>query len=221
MIQRMETQVFIVDDDAAICKSMEWLFQSIGMTATSYTNPNDFLKMITPYTRGCLVVDMRMPEMSGLEVQAALAQRNIQIPIIFLTSHHDVHVAVKAMKSGAMDFITKPFSEQQLLDIVHKAISVDQNQFQNHEDYLTIKARIENLSQRERQVLDLVATGMLNKNISSELGICAKTVELHRSRVMKKMHAKSLAELVRMTIIYQNGPKNLALYAKKEKQLAI
>jgi FixJ family two-component response regulator len=207
MMSPAETQVFVVDDDAAVCKSMEWLFQSIGIIARSFTNPHDFLKVITPYTRGCLIVDIRMPEMSGLDVQNILNQKNIRIPIVFLTSHHDVHVAVKAMKSGALDFITKPFSEQQLLDIVHRAISLDQNQSQGHEDYLTIKARVENLSQREKQVLDLVTTGMLNKNISSELGICAKTVELHRSRVMKKMHAKSLAELVRMTIIYNQYVK--------------
>ncbi len=199
--------VFIVDDDEATCKSMHWLMKSVGLDVEYYTSSQKFIDDFDNTRSGCLLLDIRMPEISGLELQEVLLEKKAQIPIIFITSHHDVPVAVKAMKKGALDFLTKPFNEQQLIDLVHRAISIDDGKRKTSIEVDTIAARFSLLSAREKEVLECVVAGKLNKIISYELGISSKTVEMHRAKIMKKMHASSLAELVKMVMIYKSSAK--------------
>lgn len=196
--------VVIVDDDKAMCRSLEWLIESVGLNVEVYTDAFKFLESFNHERTNCLILDIRMPKISGIEIQSILSRKGIKVPIIFMTSHKDVSTAVKAMKGGALDFVTKPFSEQQMLDSIHRALKVDKNHRQQSEDVLDIQSKFSKLSKREQEVLELVVEGNLNKVIADKLCICCKTVELHRSRIMSKMHAKSLAHLVKMTITYKN-----------------
>lgn len=197
--------VYVVDDDIAIGESMKWLIESIGLQARIFNDPVQFLETYdNNCPDGCLLLDIRMPHMSGLEVQKALNENGYSLPVIFITSHHDVHLAVEAMKAGAIDFLLKPVNEQQLLDAINRGIKIEQNLREKTHDRAETQKRINTLSKRETQVLKLVITGKLNKNIASELGISTKTVELHRSNIMKKMKARSLAALVRMYVLYQS-----------------
>jgi len=196
-------RVYVVDDDEAMCKSMKFLITSVGLDAVIFNSSKEFIDTFDDEKASCVLLDIRMPEYSGLEIQEILNERGVKIPIIFITSHKDIHVAVKAMKAGALDFLTKPFSEQQLLDMIHKAIQLNAKWRESQKDIQSIKKSIALLSKREKEVLELVVQGKMNKVMSADLGISSKTVELHRAKIMKKMEARSLAELVRMVVTYK------------------
>lgn len=191
-----QSTVFVVDDDEGVCRALRRLIESLGLTVETFTSAADFLQQGDPSRPGCLVLDVRMPGPSGLELQAELARRNVRIPIIFITAHGDVPMSVHAMKAGAVDFIQKPFREQVLLDAVQRAIARDEAGRQTQADRDVVLARLERLTPRERQVMRLVAAGRLNKQIARELGASEKTIKVHRGRVMQKMEAGSLADLV-------------------------
>ena len=193
-----EQTVYVVDDDEGFRDSLEVLFESVGLPAQGFDSADTFLEEYDPDARGCLVLDIRMPGMSGLELQAELNQRGSQVPIIFITGHGDVSMAVRAMKSGAFDFLSKPFSHQDLLDLVHAALRGEADDHARVAELNDFKARFERLTPRERQVMELVVDGLANKVIANRLEISQRTVEIHRAQVMEKMEADSLADLVRM-----------------------
>ena len=202
-MDKIKQKVFIVDDNENLCRSIHQLLESIGLPSQYFIDPQRFLDQITTKDRGCVLLDVRMPGLSGLEVQRILTEKRILLPVIFITQHKDVRVAVTAMKNGAMDFLLKPCSEQQLLDSIHQAMRANDETIQRRKQTEELQKRFNNLSNREKQVLSCVLEGQLNKHISVSLGISNKTVELHRSNVMKKTQARSLADLVKMTINYQ------------------
>lgn len=198
-----EPTVFIIDDDEAVRRFLSGLIASVGLHVETYASAQEFLDADEPNQPGCLLLDIRMPGMSGLELQKELASRNIRIPIIILTGHGNVQVAVHAMKAGAVDFIEKPFNNELLLDRIQMAVaeSVDADTTRVKQD--EIAHRMELLTPREHQVLDIVAAGETNKAIARRLEISEKTVEIHRARVMEKMQAKSLADLVKMVAMLE------------------
>lgn len=192
--------VFVVDDDAAARSSLRLLLKSLGLTAVACESAQAFLEGYDPEQPGCLLLDVRMPGMSGLELQQELNRRGAITPIIFITGHGDIAMAVEAMQHGAFDFLQKPFRDQELLDRVQRALAKDhdtRSQLQQHE---LIRRRLASLTPREREVLDLVTAGTPNKIMAHRLGISQRTVEIHRARIMEKMHAESFAQLVRMTV---------------------
>jgi RNA polymerase sigma factor (sigma-70 family) len=193
-----KSTVYIVDDDQAIRHAMELLMRSVGLDYEIFHSADDFLSNHSNDRAGCLVLDIRMPGLGGLELQEKLNDTGSTLPIIFITGHGDVPMAVEAMQKGAVDFIQKPFRDQELLDRVSEALTTDQQRRSAREEKAEVLSRIEKLTNRERQVLDLVVTGKPNKVIAYELGVSQRTVEIHRARVMEKMQAKSLADLVRM-----------------------
>jgi RNA polymerase sigma factor (sigma-70 family) len=180
---------------------LQALIESVGLKASTFSGAQQFLELYEPDTPGCVILDIRMPGMSGLDLQRALTTRGIQIPVIMITGHAEVPVAVQALKCGAFDFIEKPFSPQLLLDRIRRAVEVDIQRRQASSERAEIKARIAELTPRERQVMDLVVAGKANKVIASELGLSPKTVEVHRAQVMRKMRVDSLAELVRVALL--------------------
>jgi FixJ family two-component response regulator len=192
--------VFIVDDDEAVRGSLKLLLKTIGVPAQAYASAQEFLDTFDAQRPGCLVLDIRMPGMSGLELQEALNARGALLPIIFITGHGDVPMAVEAMQRGALDFLQKPFRDQDLLDRIHKALEKDRAGRELLGNRATIRARIAELTPREREVLALVTEGKANKVIAGDLGVSQRTVEIHRAHVMEKMGANSLAHLVRMVI---------------------
>ena len=200
----MQSTVFVVDDDPAIRESLRWLIESVGLKVKVFTTANEFLESYDPSLPGCLVLDIRMPGMSGLDLQNELAAREVSIPILIITGHAEVPVAVRAMKAGALDFIEKPFSDQLLLDRIRRAIEKDVEFRQAHSERAEVAARLAQLTPREREVMDLVIAGKANKVIASELGLSPKTVEVHRAHVMKKMQVDSLADLVRVGMLSRN-----------------
>ena len=193
-----EPTVFVVDDDHAVRRFLCGLIASIDVPVESYASAQDFLDSYEPGRAGCLLLDIRMPEMSGLELQQELDRRAIDLPVIILTGHGNVQVAVNAMKAGAVDFIEKPFNNELLLDRVQRALSEGVKAREARLGQEAIKDRMARLTPRERQVLEQVIAGDTNKGVARQLGISEKTVELHRSRVMEKMQAGSLAALVKM-----------------------
>jgi len=193
-----KSTVYVVDDDQAIRHAMELLMRSVGLDYEIFHSADDFLADHSNERAGCLVLDIRMPGLGGLELQEMLNQMGSTLPVIFITGHGDVPMAVEAMQKGAVDFIQKPFRDQELLDRVGEALKTDQERRSAREEQAEVLSRIEKLTNRERQVLDLVVTGKPNKVIAYELGVSQRTVEIHRARVMEKMQAKSLADLVRM-----------------------
>lgn len=195
-----EPTVFIVDDDSAVLKGLRLLVKTLRMNVETYLSAQEFLDSYDPARPGCLVLDVRMPGISGLELQEKLRQRNISIPVIIMTGYGEVAVAVEAMKKGAMMFVEKPISDQVLLDQIQKAIAKDARIRQEQAAQKTITSRLALLTSREHQVMGLVIAGKLNKVIARELGVSQKTVEFHRSNIMKKMKVDSLAELVRLVI---------------------
>ena len=190
--------VFIVDDDAAIRFAMQALMESVDLPHEIFESADEFLEKETSQRPGCLVLDIRMPGLGGLELQQELINRKNTLPIIFITGHGDVPMAVEAMQKGAIDFIQKPFRDQELLDRVRKALATDRQRREKRERVEQVVDRLAKLTKREREVFDLVVTGKPNKIIAFELDVSQRTVEIHRARVMEKMEAGSLADLVKM-----------------------
>jgi FixJ family two-component response regulator len=190
--------VFIVDDDRDVRESLQELLESVGLNSQSFGTAKEFLSISRSDGPSCLILDVRLPGISGLDLQHELKRGKVSIPIIFLTAHADVPMSVKAMKSGAVEFLTKPFRHQDLLDAVQRSLTRDRIVREKQRDAAELRQRFNTLSVREREVMSLVVTGMLNKQIAAELGASEATVKMHRSQVMKKMLAQSLPELVRM-----------------------
>jgi two-component system, LuxR family, response regulator FixJ len=192
--------VFIVDDDEAVRSSLRLLIKSVGLIPTALGSAREFLEKYDPAQPGCLVLDVRMPEMSGLELQEQLNRQGAVIPVIFITGHGDVPMAVEAMQAGAFDFLQKPFRDQDLIDRIQKALEKDRANRAVLNERSLIRKRLESLTPREREVLEMVSSGKPNKIMAAELGVSQRTVEIHRGRVMQKMGASSLAQLVRMVL---------------------
>jgi FixJ family two-component response regulator len=192
--------VFIVDDDDAVRSSLRLLLKSAGLPAVGYASAREFLDAWQPEQAGCLILDVRMPGMSGLELQGELNRRGAIIPVIFISGHGDIPMAVEAIQHGAFDFLTKPFGDQDLLDRVQRALATDAENRKLLTQREVLRERLESLTPREREVLGLVTQGKANKVMAGDLGVSQRTVEIHRARVMEKMGANSLAQLVRMTI---------------------
>jgi FixJ family two-component response regulator len=190
--------VFVVDDDAGIRDAVKKLISSVGLRVETFGSTQEFLARPLPKAPACLVLDVRLPDVSGLEFQRDLAEAKIHIPIIFITGHADVPMTVRAMKAGAVEFLTKPFRGQELLDAIQEAISRDRAAWAERAGLAELRGRFESLTAREKEVLALVASGLLNKQIGAELGTSELTIKTHRGRVMQKMEAESLADLVRM-----------------------
>ena len=190
--------VFIVDDDDGVRASIQDLVESVGLRAESFATAQKFLSNVRRDGPSCLVLDVRLPDTSGLDLQQKLSRAGVRIPIIFITGHADIPMTVKAMKSGAVEFLTKPFREQDLLDVIHRALKRDRQVRERQSQLAELQERYSTLSAREREVMSLVVSGMLNKQIAGELGASETTVKIHRGRVMQKMLAKSLPDLVRM-----------------------
>ena len=193
-----EAIVFVVDDDPSMRKALTNLFRSVGLRAEVFGSAREWLESKLPEVASCLVLDIRLPGLSGLDFQAELVKANIQIPIIFMTGHGDIPMTVKAMKAGAVDFLTKPFRDQDMLDAVAVAIERDRTRRKEEKIVAELRAVFETLTTRERDVLALVASGLMNKQIAAEIGLAEITVKIHRGHLMRKMGARSLADLVRM-----------------------
>lgn len=190
--------VFVVDDDASVGRAIKRLVESVGLQVAHFSSAQEFLGSERPHAPSCLVLDVRLPGMSGLDFQRELAAANIHIPIIFVTAHGDIQMTVRAMKAGAVEFLTKPFRDQDLLDAVQVGLERDRVRRQKEAGIATLRDRYESLSTREREVVEMVVSGLLNKQIAAEIGTTENTVKAHRSRAMEKMHAESLADLVKM-----------------------
>jgi FixJ family two-component response regulator len=204
-VKQGEPTVFVVDDDEAVRNSLRMLLKSLGMPAATRSSAEEFLAEYDPDQPGCIVLDVRMPGMSGPELQEELNRRGAIIPVIFITGHGDVPMAVEAMQHGAVDFLEKPFSDKDLTDRIQRALSADRRNRALLGEKDQIRARIAMLTPRERQVMELVTLGKLNKVIAWDLGLSQRTVEIHRAHLTEKMGATSLAHLVRMTIIADIG----------------
>jgi FixJ family two-component response regulator len=193
-----EPIVFVIDDDASMRRALTNLFQSVGLTIEVFGSAPEMLQSKLPDVASCLVLDIRLPGLSGLDFQTELAKANIHIPIIFMTGHGDIPMTVRAMKGGAVDFLTKPFRDQDMLDAVVAAIERDRKRREVEKVVANLNALFGALTSREREILALVASGLMNKQIAAEIGLAEITVKIHRGHIMKKMGARSLADLVRM-----------------------
>ena len=196
----MEPVVHVVDDDPSLLKSLRWLLESVGLTVATFKSAQDFLADFDPAQPGCVLLDVRMPGMSGLELHQDLKSRNIPSPIIVCTGHGDVAMAVQCMKDGAFDFIEKPYNEQELVDRINDAIELDRRTRRESAEREEAIARIAHLTPREREVMDLIVEGLANKQMAARLGISEKTIEVHRSRAKTKLGADSVAELVKIAL---------------------
>lgn len=190
--------VFVVDDDPSVRRAIQRLIGSVGLQVELFGSAQEFLRGERPEVPSCLVLDIRLPGISGLDFQRQLAHAKINTPIIFVTAHGDIPMTVRAMKAGAVEFLTKPFRDQDLLDAIHVALERDRTRRQQEAELATLRKRLETLTPREREVLPLVVSGLLNKQIAAEIGTSETTVKVHRSQLMRKMGATSLAELVRL-----------------------
>jgi FixJ family two-component response regulator len=192
-----EPIVFIVDDDASMRRALANLFQSVGLKVEVFGSAPEMLRSKLPDVPSCLVLDIRLPGLSGLDFQTELTKANVRMPIIFMTGHGDIPMTVKAMKSGAVDFLTKPFRDQDMLDAVVTAVERDRQRRESDKVLANLQALLETLTSRERQILALVSSGLMNKQIAAELGLAEITVKIHRGHIMKKMGAKTLVDLVK------------------------
>jgi FixJ family two-component response regulator len=203
MIAQHDSQavVFIVDDDASVREAMQRLFRSVGLRAEVFASASEFLRTKPADVPCCLVLDVRLPDLSGLDFQTELTKADIQIPIVFMTGHGDIPMTVKAMKAGAVEFLPKPFRDQDMLDAVRLGLERDRARRENERGMADMRARFASLTPREQEVMALVTAGLMNKQIAGEMRLAEITVKLHRGSVMRKMGAKSLADLVRMADI--------------------
>jgi len=202
--------IFIVDDDEAVRVSLQALLEAEGYAAETFASAKIFLASDAPSRRGCLIADIRMPDMDGLALQEELVRRKVALPVIVITGHGDVPLAVRAMKAGAVDFLEKPYDEAVLLAAIRRALAAAEEASARSASFQETEARLASLTEREREVLDLLAAGKPNKVIAYELDISPRTVEIHRARVMEKMQAKSLAELVRMVVAIDESGAGIA-----------
>jgi FixJ family two-component response regulator len=200
-----ESIVFVIDDDASVRAAVKDGLESVGLKVILFASATEFLESTIPDASCCLVLDVRMPEMSGLKLQEELAKAEVQVPIVFISGHADVAMAVRAMKAGAVDFLAKPFGTQDLLDAVFAALGRDRARRTQEESLSTLRERFSLLSVREKEVLSHVAAGRLNKQIAGDLGVSEVMVKVHRANGMRKVHAKSVAELVRMTDLLRSS----------------
>jgi len=197
-MKEADAVVFVVDDDAAMRRSLDNLVRSVGLRVEAFASAQEFLRRKLPEAPSCLVLDVRLPGPSGLELQRRMAETGLPIPIIFITGHGDVPMSVRAMKAGAVEFLTKPFRDQDLLDAIQQALERDRGARRQRAELDELRRRFESLTRREREVMGLVVAGRLNKQIAVEVGSSETTVKIHRHQVMEKMAAASLADLVRM-----------------------
>ena len=199
--------VFIVDDDRGMRQAIQDLVESVGLRAEAYATGQEFLRRKRTSDPSCLVLDVRLPQVSGLDLQRQLAETGVQIPIIFITAHGDIPMSVRALKSGAVEFLTKPFRDQDLLDAIQQALQRDSAAREQQTEIHELNERYQSLTVREREVMNLVVSGMLNKQIASEIGASEATVKIHRGHVMQKMQAGSVADLVRMADKLKLSPR--------------
>ena len=189
--------VFVVDDDPSVRRAIQRLVGSVGLRVETFASPRDLLQVKWPDAPACLVLDIRLPGISGLDFQRELSDANILVPIVFITAHGDIPMTVRAMKAGAVEFLSKPFRDQDLLDAIQAGLDLDRDRRQQEAEASKLRERLESLTPREREVLPLVVSGLLNKQIAAEIGTSEATVKVHRSQLMRKMGAVSLADLVR------------------------
>ena len=201
-----EPIVFVVDDDASMRDALSNLFRSVGLQVKVFASAHEFLRSKLPDASSCLILDIRLPRVSGLDFQAELAKADVHIPIIFMTGHGDIPMTVRAMKAGAVDFLTKPFRDQDMLDAVTTAIERDRSRRDEARVLSDLRAAFATLTPRERQVMALVTAGLMNKQVAAEIGVAEITVKIHRGHIMRKMAAKSLPDLVRMAQLLGVGP---------------
>lgn len=206
---RSDVTVFVVDDDEAVRESVTAIFRAEGLTVETYGSATAFLQAYHPSRRGCLLVDVRMPEMTGLELYERLARQSAKLPVVVMTGYGDVPTAVRAMKAGALDFIEKPMAPQQLMETIRRALETERESAEDEEYAALVAARLERLTPRERDVLTHLVAGESNKAIARELGISPRTVEIHRARVMEKMQAENLSRLIRMTLSAEESGAHL------------
>ena len=198
-MKKAEPTVFVIDDDGSIREALKDLLESVGLRVETFASAPEFLQSSHPDAPSCLVLDIRMPGLSGLDLQREMAEANIHTPIIFITGHGDIPMTVRAMKAGAVEFLTKPFRDQDLLDAIQQALDRDRAARQEQAETADLRSRFDSLTPRESEVFALVVTGLLNKQIALQLGTSEITIKQHRHQVMRKMHADSFAELVRMS----------------------
>jgi two-component system, LuxR family, response regulator FixJ len=206
-----DATVFVVDDDPAVRHSLAWLIESVELRVETFPSAQAFLEAYDAGRPGCLVLDVRMPGMSGTDLQERLVAMSVMLPVIFVTGHGDVPMAVRAMKRGALDFIEKPFNNQELLDRIHQAIQQDASQRREHARLADLCARMASLTPREREVMDMVVAGKTNKEMARDLNVSVKTIEAHRARVTEKVRARSVSELVQMALAcsrYRENPES-------------
>ena len=200
MIAKTPTEVvFVVDDDASMRDAISRLLNAVGLAVQTFASARAFFNRRLPDVPGCVVLDVRLPGLSGLDVQREMVERGIHVPVVFITGHGDIPMSVQAMKAGAIEFLTKPFRDQDLLDAVRSGIQLDRKEREERAELAELRDCIRQLTQREQEVMWLVVSGLLNKQIALQLGTSEKTIKIHRSQVMRKMRASSLADLVRMS----------------------